>query len=206
VRSEHLLSSRWGLVSVSVSVCCLALACSGSDPGGHGSGGVDAPGGSCEVEPQSFSGQTQQHIEVCSAVAYPDNPPAGGDHYAVWAAFQSFEFPVPRGFWVHDLEHGAVVYSYNCPEGCADEVATVRALIDALPSDPLCSGAPARRVLLTPDPLLDVRWGVSAWGHTLRAQCVDTDRFRQFYLNHFGSAPEDLCGGGTDFAGIPPCE
>ena len=204
MRSPNLLSSvlRWAPVSVG----CLALGCSGGDSGSHGSGGADEPGGACAVEPLSFGGLTQQHLDVCSAVTYPDNPPAGGNHYPVWAAFQRFEFPVPRGFWVHDLEHGGVVYSYNCPEGCADEVTQVQSLIDALPSDPLCSGATAHRVLLTPDPLLDVRWGASAWGHTLRAQCVDADRFRRFYVNHVGLAPEDSCGGGTDFAGMPPCE
>ena len=204
VRSEKLASSLF--LSVSVVAAFLAFACSGSESGRHGSGGEDAPGGACQVQSQSFTGLPSLHLEVCSPVAYPDNPPAGGDHYPVWAAFQRFEFPVPRGFWVHDLEHGAVVYSYNCADGCADEVAAVQALIDALPTDPLCGGASRRRVVLTPDPLLDVRWGVSAWGHTLRANCVDTLRFTQFYANHFGSGPEDLCGGGTDFAGVPPCE
>jgi hypothetical protein len=148
----------------------------------------------------------QSHVAVCSEVSYPDNPPAGGSHYSQWAAFQSYSFPVPRGFWVHDMEHGAVVYSYNCPDGCAEEVAQVQALIDTLPGDPLCSAAAPRRVLLTPDPLLDVRWGVSAWGFTLRADCVDRERFQQFYLNHFARGPENLCNPGTDFGGTPPCE
>ena len=104
--------------------------------------------------------------------------------------------------------------AYNCsaPVGspaseseCADEVAQVQALIDALPADPVCSAATPRRVVLTPDPLLDVRWGVSAWGFTLRADCVDEQRFRQFYLNHFARGPEDLCNPGSDFGGTPPC-
>ena len=163
----------------------------------------------CNVEAQTATGLGQAHVTVCSEVSYPSNPPAGGSHYPVWAAFQSYSFPVPRGFWVHDLEHGAVVFSYNCcasSEGCAEEVAQVQALIDSLPADPACPAATPRRVVLTPDPLLDVRWGVSAWGATLRADCVDTGRFEQFYLDHFGRGPEDLCNPGTDFDGAAPCQ
>ena len=176
------------------------------DAPSHGSGAEDAPGGVCNVEPTTVTGLEQLHLAVCSEVSYPDNPPAGGNHYSTWAAFQSYSFPVPRGFWVHDLEHGAIVFSYNCPQGCADEVAQVQALIDALPADPACSPATPRRVVLTPDPLLDVRWGVSSWGFTLRATCVDPERFREFYLNHFARAPEDLCNPGSNFDGTAPCQ
>lgn len=195
------------LVPAFLGVCCsLTLGCS-SEEGSHGSGAADLSGGACNAVPFSAIGPLGQgHLPPCSPISYPDNPPAGGNHYDVWAAFQSFSFPVPRGFWVHDLEHGAVVYSYNCPDGCADEVATVQGLIDALPSDPLCPAATPRRVVMTPDPLLDGRWGVSAWGHTLRADCVDVDRFQQFYLNHIGLGPEQLCAPGLDFGGVPPCE
>jgi hypothetical protein len=162
-------------------------------------------GGLCNVVPATVTGLDSMHVLECTALDYANNPPAGGDHYSHWAAYQTFSFPVPRGFWVHDLEHGGVVYSYNCSDGCPDEVARVQALIDALPSDPLCTGDPPRRVVLTPDPLLDVRWGVSSWGHTLRADCVDSERFRQFYLNHFGAGREASCLQGSDFGGVPPC-
>jgi uncharacterized protein DUF3105 len=189
---------------------CVGAACASAsepgDPPSQGSASADEPGGVCNVEAKTISGLAQTHVSVCSEVGYPDSPPAGGPHYPNWAAFQSYSFPVPRGFWVHDLEHGGVVFSYNCADGCADEVARVQALIDALPADPACPESAPRRVVLTPDPLLDVRWGVSAWGFTLRADCVDTERFRQFYLHHFALGPENLCNPGIDFAGMPPCE
>ena len=63
-----------------------------------------------------------------------------------------------------------------------------------------------RAVVLTPDPLLGARWGGSSWGHTLRADCVDAGRFRQFYLDHFGQGPEAVCSNGNDFGGTPPCQ
>ena len=214
-RARSRSASAWASASAPwLSLICLACAsaCSsdttGPDPQ-KGSGAADKPGGACSVEPKTVNDLVQTHVSQCSGIEYSSNPPAGGPHYPTWAAFQSFSFPVPRGFWVHDLEHGAVVYGYNCtlfPDGCEDEVAKVQAMIDALPADPMCSAAAPRRVVLTPDPLLDVRWGVSAWGFTLRATCADIERFRQFYLNHFALGPENLCNSGTDFSGAPPCE
>ncbi len=185
---------------------CASVASPSAAEGSWGSGDADLPGGACNAQPQTFTGLGQVHHAVCSPLTYAESPPAGGDHYSVWAAFQSYSFPVPRGFWVHDLEHGAVVYSYNCPDGCAEEVASVQMLIDSLPPDPLCGGGTPRRVVLTPDPLLDVRWGLSAWGHTVRADCVDVGRFRSFYLNHFGLGPEQLCNPGSTFEDVPPCQ
>ncbi|MEO8919339.1 MAG: hypothetical protein ABI488_18110 [Polyangiaceae bacterium] len=42
---------------------------------------------------------------------------------------------------------------------------------------------------------------------TLRADCVDEDRFRPFYLSHFGRGPEvGVCGNGSNFDGVLPCQ
>jgi hypothetical protein len=144
------------------------------------------------------------HVSLCDPVKYSSNPPAGGRHYPVWAAFQSYDFPLPKGVAVHDLEHGGVVFWYNCPEGCADEVAQVEALIAELPEDLLCEGQTARRrVVLTPAPDLPVRWALSAAGYTLSSNCVNSPAFEDFYLNHFGHGPEDFCADGVAFDSSP---
>lgn len=139
------------------------------------------------------------HVPACSVVNYASNPPSSGNHYPVWAAFQSFNAPVSRGYYVRDLEHGAVVMTYNCPGGCAAEVAAAQAFIDSLPADGLCGngGPPHNRIVLTPDPLLDVRWAASAWFWTIKAQCFDPVAFRQFVTDHYGKAPENECANGT---------
>jgi hypothetical protein len=142
-------------------------------------------------------------------IEYSTNPPCTGEHYPAWAAYQTYAFPVPRGYWVHSLEHGAVVITYNCDDGCADEVAQVEAMIDGLTADLRCSSAGIDvQVILTPDPLLDLRWGLSSWGNTLRADCLDLDAFEDFYYDHVGQAPEDICGGGlalTEQSLTPGC-
>lgn len=179
---------------------------SGSGSGGAagqsssaGAGGSGA--GQCESIITEYPPASANHLTACSSLSFDSNPPAGGDHYAVWAAYQSYEFPVPAGFLVHSLEHGAVVYWYNCPDGCADEVARAQAMIDALPVDPLCAGTSAqRRVILVPSPELDVRWAASSWGYIIKADCFDPDALRTFYIDHFGRAREDLCNDGQVIA------
>jgi hypothetical protein len=171
---------------------------SGSPAGGSagsaaGSGGASS--GACRQISETHPPASATHLAMCSDIPYDSNPPSGGNHYGVWAEFQSYDFAVPDGFLVHALEHGAVVYWYNCPDGCADEVAQAQAMIDALPLDPLCAGlGTPRRTVLVPSPNLDARWAASAWGFLEKADCFDADALRSFYLEHFGQGPESLCG------------
>ena len=195
-----------------LAVAALAVACSeGSDtPGpGGGSGGSTPLGvlvGPCDAIVEQHPNEGAAHVPACSEVSYGSNPPSSGNHYPNWAAFQSYDFAVPRGFLVHALEHGAVVLHYNCPDGCATDVEAAQAMIDLLPDDPVCAGTGLRhRVILTPDPLLDVTWAASAWDFTLRARCFSADEFRAFYLEHGQRGPENFCNQGIDFADAPPC-
>lgn len=167
-----------------------------SDPG--------EPQGDCHAVETSFKNGTRAHIEPCSETEYSMMPPVFGDHYPTWAGFGTYDFPVPLGFLVHDLEHGAVVILYDCPDGCADEVAEVQAAIDGLPTDPLCSADVARRVILVPRPGLGARWAAAAWGFSIKADCYDASLFEAFYLAHFGRGPEDLCNQGVVFT-TDPC-
>jgi len=193
--------SRGG-ARLAVPMLALVVGCGSNEPGGADQmNGVPsdggAGGGACAAVEEESSPASTAHVVPCSAVTYDTDPPSGGAHFSVWAAFQSYDFPVPHGFLVHALEHGAVVYWYNCPEGCADEVAAAEAMIAALPEDPVCRGrATPNRVILTPSPSLGTRWAASSWGFTLRADCFDPDPFRDFYTQHFGRGLEPLCNPG----------
>lgn len=169
-------------------------------------------GSTCNAVVQQFSPDPGIHVPVCSPITWSTDPPSSGEHYPVWAAFKSYTKVVPRGFWVHDLEHGAVVIVHNCPSGCAAEVAQAQAMIDNLPSDPSCTAPVSRRIVMTPDPLLTTKWAASAWGWTLRADCFEPAVFAAFVAAHYGKAPEDECADGWDFEAdggfvLPPgCE
>jgi hypothetical protein len=163
----------------------------------------------CSIAYEPSNCTKQAHATECGLVSYGTKPPSSGNHYPIWAAYQQYTVALPEGYWVHNLEHGAVVMSYNCPDGCPDDVEAAGKMMSAFPDDPLCAelGGPVRhRLILTPDPALDVRFAASSWGWTLRANCFDADAFNAFATQHYGQGPEAICSDGKDFAslGVPP--
>lgn len=147
------------------------------------------------------------HVALCSVINYTSNPPTSGSHYPIWAAFKSYPQAIPRGFWVHDMEHGAVVIAYNCPMGCAAELAQIEAMLAARPADPLCVMPLTGRYILTPDPLLDSQFAVVAWGAVMKSDCLNVAAMNAFIDQHYAKAPENTCANGVDVldpgSGIP---
>ncbi|HVZ37474.1 MAG TPA: DUF3105 domain-containing protein [Polyangiaceae bacterium] len=188
--------SETGSSGAAGSTAAAGAAGAGTQPAGvnEGSAGAGGAAGACQQISETHPPASASHLAMCSDIPYDSNPPSGGDHYGVWAEYRSYDFPVPDGFLVHCLEHGAVVFWYNCPDGCADEVAQAQAMIDALPLDPLCAGlGTPRRTVLVPSPALDARWAASSWGFLQKADCFDADALRSFYLEHSGQGRESLC-------------
>jgi hypothetical protein len=99
---------------------------------------------------------------------------------------------------VHDLEHGAIVLFHQCVTGaeCDAIVEGFRKTRDALPSDPLCDSSIRVRVVIVPDPLLDVPVAAAAWGWTYKASCLDLASLTDFAKAHYGQGTEDLCAPG----------
>jgi hypothetical protein len=156
----------------------------------------DDGGAHCDALVESHPIEGFNHTpNLCDPTNYMTNPPSSGDHYGNWALYQTYTQPFRPGFWVHNLEHGSVVITYNCPEGCAADVARIQAFIDSVPND---CGAFPKRFLLLPDPDLDVRFAASSWGFTIKAACFDRDAFAQFAADHYNHGREDICGGGID--------
>lgn len=157
---------------------------------------VDGDGAACATSVTGYELAAGVHVALCSPIVYPTNPPTSGQHYPSWAAYATYDFAVPLGYLVHDLEHGAVVVFYDCPDGCADELASLQAYLDARPADPMCTADVHHRIVVTPDPDLGVRFAASAWGWALRSNCFDLAALDAFIGAHYADAPEDLCGDG----------
>jgi hypothetical protein len=138
------------------------------------------------------------HVLQCSPVSYATNPPTSGPHYPVWAAYAAYGVPVPRGFYVHDLEHGAIVILYNCPSGCAQDVADVEALLTARAPDPLCTSPVQNRFVVAPDPAIPTRFAAAAWGYALTSDCFDLPALGAFIDAHYAHGAENFCGDGVD--------
>lgn len=138
------------------------------------------------------------HLPLCTPIDYATNPPSGGPHWGLWAAFGESAAPIPRELYVHDLEHGSVVLAYRCDDGCPAVVEALRALLADQPADPSCADAVHDRLILTPDPLLAAPVAAAAWGATYTATCLDPASLRAFIDAHYAKAPENTCAQGLE--------
>ena len=158
---------------------------------------ISIDGGQCTTTVQQHTDEGAVHIACTKPTDYLTDPPSSGNHYNCWAAYQTYTAPIPWGNVVHSLEHGAMAIVYNCPEGCADDIANIQSFIDGLPLDKDCAPSLGRnRIILMPDPMLDVRFAASAWTWTLRADCFDPGAFRQFFNDHYDHGRELICSNG----------
>jgi len=157
-----------------------------------------APYAECTVTITDEPATSAAHVPACSELAFGAYPPSSGTHFSSWAAFGEYDAPVPWGFLVHSLEHGAVVLAYRCETECPELVAGLRAVIDAHGDDPVCRLEDGPRFVLVPDP--DLEWPIAAvaWEHRYVATCLDPESLGAFVDEHYGQAPEDLCVPGVD--------
>jgi len=214
------------LLMVAVSVGCGTSSAPGVDPltdsGFNRDGGIDGgrDGGSdgglaCDdnniVERVAL--EERIHIPEDQTPVYQHNPPVQGMHYPVWARWQIHNATVPRGYWVHNLEHGAVVFLYH-PDAGTQLVEALTRVYNMIPNDPTCEppGPVHKRVLLTPDPLLDVPWAVTVsapeepdgggfglgFGFDIKASCIRSEaELVQFAVDHRNRSVETICDEGA---------
>lgn len=160
------------------------------------------PDASCLVEIDEPPLLPALHVPIGTDITWDSNPPSSGSHYPIWAAYQAYTSPVPRGYYVHDEEHGGIILLYACPDdgGCPDVAAALQAVSDAIPDNPLCAAAGQGvrvRTVITPNPLIDVPVAAAAWGWVYKAQCIDLPTLTAFALQHYAQGPEVLCADGT---------
>jgi hypothetical protein len=136
---------------------------------------------------QTFGNLSRNH--VTGTVKYPQTPPVGGDHNAVWLNCGTYTSPVPNENAVHSMEHGAVWITYQPTLSSADVTALQHAV----------SGQ--THVVLSPFPGLPAPVVASAWGVQLRLTGADDPKLAQFisYYQQGPQTPEPgaSCSGGT---------
>ena len=95
-----------------------------------GLGAPLAPFDSCMIYTAREPSSSASHVAACTPMGSvlrgtnpmgsvlrgtnPMAPPVGGTHYDQWANFERYTAPVPWGFLVHAMEHGAIVLAYRC--------------------------------------------------------------------------------------------
>jgi len=141
--------------------------------------------GCAEPIGEPLCSEGQQHVEQDTDVPWMADPPHSGPHYPTWETWGEHDMVVPRGNWVHNLEHGGIVLSYRCNDDCADELEVLRAVVAMRPD---------LRILLTKDPLLpgDERFAAIAWTWVYRFDAPDLATLLCFADQHENHAPEDV--------------
>jgi hypothetical protein len=177
---------------VALTALLLAAGCGGGTSSSS-PGPLPSTDPACVMTEAGVQSEGWSHVAEGTSVTYRSNPPASGTHYPVWARYEAHGTTVPRPYWVHNLEHGAIVLLHR-PDAPAAAVTALRDTLRALPNDPAC-GHP--RALLTPDPALPRPFAAVAADRTLLGDCVNADAIRQFTLTYRNRAPENVCESGN---------
>jgi len=146
------------------------------------------------------------HVAVGVPVKYTFCPPASGNHYnAAGVAgpiparlYTPNEKKVPQN-WLHNLEHGALVFLYKCggtTDPCsADGQQALGALVANFPISPICKIPPGTLspVIARFDDM-DFPYAALVWDEVLPLQTLDLEQIKVFFLQHSEQLnPEKLC-------------
>ena len=123
---------------------------------------------------------------------YNSEPPTSGRHYAseYEAGFydetsREFQVQYPEGYLVHNLEHGYVIFWYNCAQvgesGCDGLKDQIRSVLDKEDNF---------KVIAFPRPSLDVPVVLTSWGQKLEFEKFDPAQARSFVRSNRNKAPE----------------
>mgnify|MGYP001593217533 FL=1 len=119
---------------------------------------------------------------------YNSDPPTSGPHYAEEARagfYDSNDYTFPAGYLVHNLEHGYVIFWYNCDlldeTGCTNLKDKIQSVMDDLGGT---------KLIAYPWPSLDVPLVMTSWGRLQRLETFDSEQTKAFYRANLNRAPE----------------
>jgi hypothetical protein len=123
---------------------------------------------------------------------FPTNPPAGGRHYASTfdAGFYDEDSPqtqvaFPEGYIVHNLEHGYVVFWYNCDLLSESECSTLKSEIRTVINE--FDGV---KLIAFPWSSLDVPLAMTSWDRIFRFDSFDPQTAAAFVRANRNQSPE----------------
>lgn len=140
--------------------------------------------GCAEPVGEPFCSEGAAHVKDGTTIVWQSNPPHSGPHYPMWQTWGEHPETVPRGNWVHNLEHGGIVLTYLCPSECPEELDVLRQVI---------AERPDLRILMTSDPELGQEgFAAISWTWIHRFDTPDLATLLCFADQHEGNAPEDV--------------
>ncbi|HPH96330.1 MAG TPA: DUF3105 domain-containing protein [Anaerolineaceae bacterium] len=123
---------------------------------------------------------------------YQTNPPAGGPHFPTdfkagfYQESDLANLPAyPEGYLVHNLEHGYVIFWYNCAAPGAGDCAAFKQTLKGVMDE--FNGV---KLIAFPWRKLDVPLAVASWGRLLKPASPDPQTLRSFIRRNLNQAPE----------------
>ena len=130
------------------------------------------------------------HVEEGAPLRYRNDPPASGPHYRETAEYNVYTNVVPEGFWVHNLEHGAIVVLYRCPGGVSPCPEVTNRLQELYDKAPLGKYGEVKLVA-SEYPRLETPLALLAWNRIEELESYDEARMLRFYEAYLDRGPED---------------
>jgi len=129
------------------------------------------------------------HIDVDTDPGqYNSDPPTSGLHYPQEANVGFYDgniYTYPAGYLVHNLEHGYVIFWYNCDllseSACSDLKSQIRTVMDELGGT---------KLIAYPWNSIDVPLVMTSWGRLQRFETFDPAQAKAFYRANLNRAPE----------------
>lgn len=119
---------------------------------------------------------------------YNSDPPTSGPHYAqeLNAGFyDTNDRQYPAGYLVHNLEHGYIIFWYNCVKldetACRDLKTKIKSVMDEFNNV---------KVIAYPWDSIDVPVVMTSWGRLQKMENFDTEEARAFYQTNLNKSPE----------------
>jgi hypothetical protein len=119
---------------------------------------------------------------------YSTNPPTSGHHYPTWLEAGFYDTNTrtfPQGYLVHNLEHGYIIFWYNCKSlndsQCSELKAQIKSVMDA---------AGNFKVIAYPWDSIDNPLVMTSWGFMQPFRTFDASLASSFIDQHRNRAPE----------------
>ena len=172
-RQKLISSLIWGVIGIAILAVIGFLVWQGAKP---------AAGEAIPV-------MTTTHITVDSDPGkYNSDPPTSGPHYAEEAQAGFYDtniYQFPAGYLVHNLEHGYILFWYNCDlldeTGCTNLKNQIKATMDDLGN---------ARMIAYPWNSLDVPVVMTSWGRLQKFEVFDAEQAKAFYRANLNRSPE----------------
>ncbi len=115
--------------------------------------------------------QGRQHISQEQVATTSGNPPTSGSHLSTWVKAGVYSESQQDGELIHSLEHGYVIISYKCEEGCET---LIKQLTD------LANRKKQWKLIVVPRPQLDTTIALTAWDRIDTFDKFDAKRIELF--------------------------